>query len=82
MVNGRVFAGLEDGSVVSFETGDIDDDGWPMWGGGPGHNGSESPTPRTSGCRERSAEMTSEIDTTIISEREEDDVRYRNPRLF
>ena len=40
MAGGRVFAGLEDGSLVAFETGDSDDDGWPMWGGGPGHNGS------------------------------------------
>jgi hypothetical protein len=44
MANGRVFAGLEDGSIVSFETGDALDDGWPMWGGGPGHNGPESET--------------------------------------
>jgi outer membrane protein assembly factor BamB len=39
MSGGRVFAGLEDGAVVGFETGDPLDDGWPMWGGGPGHNG-------------------------------------------
>jgi hypothetical protein len=43
MANGRVSAGLEDGSVVSFETGDVHDDGWPMWGGSPGHNGAASP---------------------------------------
>jgi outer membrane protein assembly factor BamB len=42
MSGGRVFAGLEDGSVVAFDTGDSKDDGWPMWGGGPGHNGSAS----------------------------------------
>jgi outer membrane protein assembly factor BamB len=41
MSDGRVFAGLENGSLVAFETGDPLDDGWPMWGGGPGHNGSE-----------------------------------------
>jgi outer membrane protein assembly factor BamB len=41
MMGGRVFAGLEDGSLVAFETGDPLDDGWPMWGGGPGHNGPE-----------------------------------------
>jgi outer membrane protein assembly factor BamB len=40
MSGGRVFAGLEDGSLVAFETDDPKDDGWPMWGGGPGHNGS------------------------------------------
>jgi len=39
MSGGRVIAGLEDGSVVGFETGDPLDSGWPMWGGGPGHNG-------------------------------------------
>jgi outer membrane protein assembly factor BamB len=36
---GRVFAGLECGELVCVETGDPCDDGWPMWGGGPGHNG-------------------------------------------
>src|ERR1051325_6431673 len=36
---GWVYAGLEDGSLVGFETGDPGDDGWPMWGGGAGHNG-------------------------------------------
>ena len=41
MMGGRVFAGLEDGSLVALETGDPLDDGWPMWGGGPGHNGPE-----------------------------------------
>jgi outer membrane protein assembly factor BamB len=41
MEGGRIFAGLEDGSLVAFETGDPLDDGWPMWGGGPGHNGPE-----------------------------------------
>jgi hypothetical protein len=39
MSGGLVAAGLEDGSVVVFDTGDRGDDGWPMWGGGPGHNG-------------------------------------------
>ena len=42
MMSGRVFAGLEDGTLVAFETGDPLDDGWPMWGGGPGHNGPEA----------------------------------------
>jgi outer membrane protein assembly factor BamB len=39
MSGGRVFAGLENGTVVCIETRDLMDDGWPMWGGGPGHNG-------------------------------------------
>jgi Ca-activated chloride channel homolog len=39
MAGGRIAVGLEDGSLVSFDTGDARDDGWPMWGGGPGHNG-------------------------------------------
>jgi outer membrane protein assembly factor BamB len=41
MNDGRVFAGLEDGSVVCVQTGDSLDDGWPMWGGGSGHNGND-----------------------------------------
>jgi outer membrane protein assembly factor BamB len=41
MSNGSVFAGLEDGSVVCVKTGDRHYDSWPMWGGGPGHNGSD-----------------------------------------
>jgi Ca-activated chloride channel family protein len=39
VAEGRVSVGLEDGRLVSFSTGDAQDDGWPMWGGGPGHNG-------------------------------------------
>ncbi|GIW43915.1 MAG: hypothetical protein KatS3mg077_1197 [Candidatus Binatia bacterium] len=35
---GRVFVGLETGELVVFATGNPKDDGWPMWGGGPGHN--------------------------------------------
>ena len=46
MANGRVFAGLEDGSVVAIETADTKDDGWCCWGGGAGHNGSESDAAR------------------------------------
>ncbi|MCI0746578.1 MAG: PQQ-binding-like beta-propeller repeat protein [Verrucomicrobia subdivision 3 bacterium] len=45
---GWIFAGLEDGSLLGFATGDPLDDGWPMWGGGCGHNGTplpESPPP-------------------------------------
>jgi Ca-activated chloride channel family protein len=37
--SGRVFAGTVDGELICVETGDPADDGWPMWGGGPGHNG-------------------------------------------
>jgi outer membrane protein assembly factor BamB len=39
MVGGWVYAGLEGGSVVAFDTKDAACDGWPMWGGGVGHNG-------------------------------------------
>jgi outer membrane protein assembly factor BamB len=37
---GRICAGLQNGDLVCIETGDPDDTGWPMWGGGAGHNGS------------------------------------------
>ena len=39
MADGWVYAGLEGGSVVAFDTKDAACEGWPMWGGGPGHNG-------------------------------------------
>jgi len=39
IVGGHVYAGLEGGRLVAFSTGDAADDGWSMWGGGPGHNG-------------------------------------------
>jgi Ca-activated chloride channel homolog len=42
---GWIFAGLEDGSLVGFGTHDERDTGWPMWGGGPGHNGLPLPDP-------------------------------------
>lgn len=32
----------EDGTLIAFETGDPKDDGWPMWGGGPAHNGPDA----------------------------------------
>ena len=38
---GWVHAGLASGELVGLATGDPADDGWPMWGGGPGHNGCE-----------------------------------------
>ena len=37
--DGKVFAGLEDGTLLGFDTGDPLESNWPMWGGGPGHNG-------------------------------------------
>lgn len=55
MMGGRVFAGLEDGSIVAFETGDPLDDGWPMWGGGPGHNGPEARDVFTAGASQSNA---------------------------
>jgi len=43
---GWVYAGLEDGSLVGFATGDPLDTDWPMWGGGCGHNGKPLPEGR------------------------------------
>ncbi|HTL56349.1 MAG TPA: PQQ-binding-like beta-propeller repeat protein [Candidatus Limnocylindrales bacterium] len=43
--DGWVYAGLENGSLVAFSTQDALDTDWPMWGGGPGHNG--KPVPET-----------------------------------
>ena len=37
--DGWIHAGLEDGSLIGFATGDPLDSDWPMWGGGCGHNG-------------------------------------------
>ena len=39
VASGRVVAGTVDGELLCVETGDPSDDGWSMWGGGPGHNG-------------------------------------------
>lgn len=39
IAGGWVYAGLEDGRLVGIDTGDQENDGWRMWGGGPGHNG-------------------------------------------
>ncbi len=36
---GWVYAGLGAGRLVGFRTGDAEDHGWAMWGGGMGHNG-------------------------------------------
>src|SRR5512134_1396936 len=42
IAGGAVYAGLENGTLIGFRTGDPADDGWPMWGGGAGHNGTEA----------------------------------------
>lgn len=40
VAEGKVFLGTADGFVYAFETEEQDDSSvWPMWGGGPGHNG-------------------------------------------
>jgi Ca-activated chloride channel family protein len=39
MSDGWIYAGLEDGTLVGADVQDLHCDGWPMWGGGPGHNG-------------------------------------------
>ena len=41
--DGWVYAGLENGGLLGFATGDALDTDWPMWGGGPGHNGKPVP---------------------------------------
>ena len=53
VAGGKVFLGTADGSLYAFEADDPDPCGWPMWGGGPGHNGAvpqrEGNPPETSG---------------------------------
>jgi len=44
--DGWIYAGLENGSLVGFATGDPLDTDWPMWGGGCGHNGKPIPESR------------------------------------
>jgi outer membrane protein assembly factor BamB len=39
VARGRVYAVTQAGNLLCLETGDVDDDGWLMWGGGPAHNG-------------------------------------------
>jgi len=53
---GHVFVGLQNGELVAFATGDAEDDGWSMWGGGPGHNGAlkQPRSRRTGSVREAS----------------------------
>ena len=41
VAGGRVFFGTADGALYAFDAGDADLRGWPMWGGGAGHNGAE-----------------------------------------
>lgn len=36
---GKVAFGTVSGELYVFESDDSDSKGWPMWGGGPGHNG-------------------------------------------
>ena len=36
---GKVYAVTTKGTLICLETGNPQADGWPMWGGGPGHNG-------------------------------------------
>jgi len=36
---GRVYVSTANGTLVAIETGDAQDDGWPMWGATPAHNG-------------------------------------------
>jgi len=58
---GWVFAGLENGSLVGFNTRDPQDTGWPMWGGGPGHNGLPLPEP----VGARNAEVLAPLETPV-----------------
>jgi Ca-activated chloride channel family protein len=39
IARGRVYAATAFGGLFCLETGDAKDDGWPMWGGSPSHNG-------------------------------------------
>jgi Ca-activated chloride channel family protein len=39
IVDGWIYVGTTDGSIAAIDTGDRRLDGWPMWGGGPAHNG-------------------------------------------
>ena len=38
LAKGWIYAGTEAGTIVGVNTGDATVDGWPMWGGSPGHN--------------------------------------------
>ncbi len=39
VAQGRVYVSTNAGTLFCIETGDAADHGWPMWGGGPAHNG-------------------------------------------
>ena len=39
VVRGRVYICTTSGSLVSIETGDLEDDGWAMWGADSQHSG-------------------------------------------
>lgn len=39
IVNGRLFVGTANGKLICIKLKDQSADGWPMWGGGPTHNG-------------------------------------------
>jgi outer membrane protein assembly factor BamB len=39
VAEGKVLFGTGDGTLYCFNADDTDPTGWPMWGGGPGHNG-------------------------------------------
>jgi Ca-activated chloride channel family protein len=40
VANGRIYVGTDRGSLFSLSTGDLNDNGWLMWGANAGHNGS------------------------------------------
>jgi outer membrane protein assembly factor BamB len=43
VAGGVIYAGTAHGILYALDTGDPSLDGWPMWGGGSCHNGSEPP---------------------------------------
>lgn len=59
---GWVYAGLEDSSMVAFATGDPLDTGWPMWGGGCGHNGQPLPEDRSPDVAHAPDDVPSKVD--------------------
>jgi outer membrane protein assembly factor BamB len=40
LANGKLYIGTTNGQLIALDTGDPKAIGWPMWGGGPTHNGS------------------------------------------
>jgi outer membrane protein assembly factor BamB len=55
VAGGWVFTGLEDGTLVGLNTGESREAGWPMWGGGPGHNG--DPVTASAGAPQRGGRL-------------------------